>query len=50
VIKENKKEDKDNGDDNKNSAPIEFGSSEDLLLIQAMNYLKGIESPEQEIN
>ncbi|MDP1558698.1 MAG: S41 family peptidase [Nitrosomonas sp.] len=31
-----------NNDDNKNTTPIEFGSSDDLLLIEAMNYLKGI--------
>ena len=40
--KDNKNKDK------KNKAPIEFGSAEDLLLIQAMNYFKGItSSPEK---
>jgi carboxyl-terminal processing protease len=43
----NKKE-KKNKEDKKNKAPIEFGSSEDLLLTQAMNYFKGItSSPEK---
>ena len=32
----------DEDDDVKISEPIEFGSSEDLLLARAMNYLKGI--------
>ncbi|MBP7113615.1 MAG: S41 family peptidase, partial [Nitrosomonas sp.] len=37
-----------NNKDKKNKAPIEFGSAEDLLLIQAMNYFKGItSSPEK---
>ncbi len=43
----NKTQQKEPSDDEKqenekNNAPIEFGSSEDLLLIQAMNYFKGI--------
>lgn len=34
--------------DKKNRTPIEFGSAEDLLLTQAMNYFKGItSSPEK---
>ena len=31
--------------DKKNKAPIEFGSEDDLLLKQAMNYFKGIVIP-----
>jgi len=38
--KDDKKE-----DDQKNSGPIEFRSEDDLLLIQAMNYFKGITTP-----
>ncbi|MCB1947946.1 S41 family peptidase [Nitrosomonas sp.] len=35
-------------DSNKTSGPIEFGSEDDLLLTQAMNYFKGITtSPEK---
>ncbi len=45
---------KDNADDedeeSKDNTPIEFGSSEDLLLIQAMNYFKGITTPVSEEN
>ncbi|HNP27376.1 MAG TPA: S41 family peptidase, partial [Nitrosomonas sp.] len=32
----------------KNTGPIEFGSSEDQLLTQAMNYFKGITTPSPE--
>ena len=40
VSKEDKK------DDNKqNTGPIEFGSEDDLLLTQAMNYFKGVTTP-----
>ena len=31
--------------DKEDKTPIEFGSAEDLLLIQAMNYFKGITAP-----
>ena len=31
--------------DKKNRTPIEFGSAEDLLQTQAMNYFKGITQP-----
>ncbi|SEG22061.1 S41 family peptidase [Nitrosomonas ureae] len=43
---ENDKKDKKNkkNKDTKNSAPLEFGSEEDQLLKQAMNYFKGITS------
>ena len=42
------KKEKKNKDKDKNKAPIEFGSEEDLLLKQAMNYFKGITaSPEK---
>jgi len=34
--------------DTKNSTPLEFGSEEDQLLKQAMNYFKGITSPPPE--
>lgn len=37
-----KPSDDEKHENEKNNAPIEFGSSEDLLLIQAMNYFKGI--------
>ena len=40
----NKKEKEKKDNDKKNKAPLEFGSAEDLLLIQAMNYFKGISS------
>ncbi len=36
------KKDQDKDEDKEQSAPIEFGSSDDLLLTQAMNYFKGI--------
>ena len=43
----NKPKKKENADDeDKSNVPIEFGSSEDLLLIQAMNYFKGITASE----
>ena len=43
-----KKEKKNKDKKSKDKAPIEFGSAEDLLLIQAMNYFKGItSSPEK---
>ncbi|MCG7757616.1 MAG: peptidase S41, partial [Nitrosomonas sp.] len=43
-----KKEKKEKKNKDKNKAPIEFGSEEDLLLKQAMNYFKGITaSPEK---
>ena len=35
----------DKNKDEKNKAPIEFGSAEDLLLTQAMNYFKGVTAP-----
>jgi len=35
-------EDESNGDKDKKEPPVEFGSSNDLLLLQAMNHLKGI--------
>lgn len=41
------KKDKKNKD-TKNSTPLEFGSEEDQLLKQAMNYFKGITSPPPE--
>jgi len=48
--KPNKNDDADDTEiedqESKDNAPIEFGSSEDLLLIQAMNYFKGITTPE----
>ena len=34
--------DEGNGDKDKKEPPVEFGSSNDLLLLQAMNHLKGI--------
>lgn len=40
----NKKKTNKNKDE-KNKTPIEFGSAEDLLLTQAMNYFKGITAP-----
>ncbi|MCC7090734.1 MAG: S41 family peptidase [Nitrosomonas sp.] len=44
----NKKDKEKKNNDKKNKAPLEFGSAEDLLLIQAMNYFKGItSSPEK---
>jgi len=43
-----KKEKKEKKNKDKNKAPMEFGSEEDLLLKQAMNYFKGITaSPEK---
>jgi len=33
--------------DEQNEAPIVFGSSNDLLLIQAMNYFKGLTTPKK---
>jgi carboxyl-terminal processing protease len=47
AIKPKKKDDADDEDkEPKDNTPIEFGSSEDLLLIQAMNYFKGITTSE----
>lgn len=49
--REKKKQESTTNDDatqeksKKNAAPIEFGSEDDQLLIQAMNYFKGITSP-----
>jgi carboxyl-terminal processing protease len=43
-----KKEKKEKKNKDKNKAPMEFGSEEDLLLKQALNYFKGITaSPEK---
>lgn len=39
---EEKPKNNDAESEDKQTTPIEFGSSEDLLLIEAMNYLKGI--------
>ncbi len=36
--------------ESKDNTPIEFGSDEDLLLIQAMNYFKGITTSENTEN
>jgi len=41
----NKKKADKNKEDKKDKTPIEFGSAEDLLLTQAMNYFKGITAP-----
>ncbi len=40
--KNNNNQDQDQDQDKKDNSPVEFGSSDDLLLIQAMNYLKNI--------
>ncbi len=49
VDKPKKEDDADDEDEaSKDNTPIEFGSSEDLLLIQAMNYFKGITTPVSE--
>ena len=39
----------DSSDNKQNEAPIVLGSSNDLLLIQAMNYFKGITTPKNNL-
>ena len=47
-LENDKKEKKNKDKKSKDKAPIEFGSAEDLLLNQAMNYFKSItSSPEK---